>query len=77
MISLSGAYIRLLLLAAHRIADVACASIAAKVLKQRVHTVAKATDVCLAFIELEQGEAVVVRWRIVCGVCRNDIAMRF
>ena len=48
--------------AVHRIAESACANIAAKVLKQRVHTVAKATEVCLAFIELEQGEAVVVSW---------------
>jgi hypothetical protein len=58
--------------AVHRIAESACANIAAKVLKQRVHTVAKATEVCLAFIELEQGEAVVVSWlSTVCGGCRT------
>lgn len=44
-----------------RIAEPACNAIAAKVLKQRVHTVAKATEVCLAFIELEQGGVVMVR----------------
>lgn len=43
-----------------RIVEAACANIAAKVLKQRVHTVAKATEVCMAFIELEQGDTVVV-----------------
>jgi len=44
-----------------RIAEPACAAIAKSVLKQRVHTVAKATDVCLSFIELEQGVVVMVR----------------
>ena len=45
---------------ANRISEQACAGIASKVLKQRVHTVAKATDVCMAFVELEQGGVVLV-----------------
>lgn len=43
-----------------RISEQACTGIASKVLKQRVHTVSKATDVCMAFVELEQGEVMLV-----------------
>ena len=45
----------------YRISEQACAGIGSKVLKQRVHTVAKATEVCMAFVELEQGEVMMVQ----------------
>lgn len=43
-----------------RIAGVTCSSIGAKVLKGRPGTVRKATDVCLAFVEWEQVDEVLV-----------------
>lgn len=43
-----------------RIVEQSCAAIASKVLKQRANTVAKATDVCMAFVEQDQGESMLV-----------------
>ena len=44
-----------------RIAEPVCKAMATKDLKQRPGTVKRVADACLAFVELEQAEAVLVR----------------
>lgn len=46
-----------------RIVEQSCSAIVSKVLKQRANTVAKATDVCMAFVEQDQGEPMLVKSR--------------
>lgn len=46
-----------------RIAEHACNTVAAKVLKQRINTVKKGEAILVALLELGQAEAVVVRSR--------------
>lgn len=53
-----------------RIAEPVCKAMATKDLKQRPGTVKRVADACLAFVELEQAEAVLVRTLWV-GVCRR------
>lgn len=45
----------------HRLAAPFCAALVKSNLKQRPGTVSKCSDVCLALVELEQAETVVVR----------------
>ncbi len=56
-----------------RIAAPCCSLLAAKVLKQRPATVKRAADVCLAFVELEQAEAVEVGLSGIVSFCSSCV----